>query len=86
MRAASSSQSDLVLEAMRTHRDGGWGRVRVATSATLAAYVLPAILLGPAGSVIRASRWPSRPDRPARCCGAWPTTRPTSPSSTRRGR
>ena len=40
------SQSDLVLEAMRSHRDGGWGRVRVATSATLAAYVLPEILSG----------------------------------------
>ncbi len=40
------SQSDLVLEAMRAHRDGGWGRVRVATSATLAAYVLPEILSG----------------------------------------
>ena len=39
-------QSDLVVEAMRTHRDGGWGRVRLATSATLAAYVLPPVLLG----------------------------------------
>jgi DNA-binding transcriptional LysR family regulator len=38
-------QADLVTEAMRTHRDGGWARVRVATSATLAAYVLPPLLL-----------------------------------------
>ena len=38
-------QADLVTEAMRTHRDGGWARVRVATSATLAAYVLPSLLL-----------------------------------------
>lgn len=39
-------QSDLVVEAMRLHRDGGWGRVRLATSAPLAAYVLPPLLLG----------------------------------------
>jgi DNA-binding transcriptional LysR family regulator len=38
-------QSDLVVESMRVHRDGGWGRLRLATSATLAAYVLPPILL-----------------------------------------
>ena len=38
-------QSDLALEAMQGYRDGGWGRVRVATSATLAAHILPPLLL-----------------------------------------
>jgi len=38
-------QSDLALEAMQGYRDGGWGRVRVATSATLATYILPPLLL-----------------------------------------
>ena len=38
-------QSDLALEAMQGYRDGGWRRVRVATSATLAAHILPPLLL-----------------------------------------
>lgn len=38
-------QAELAVEAMRAHRDGGWSRVRVATSATLGAYVLPPLLL-----------------------------------------
>jgi DNA-binding transcriptional LysR family regulator len=38
-------QSDHLMEAMRIRRDGGWGRVRLLASATLAAYVLPPLLL-----------------------------------------
>jgi len=37
-------RADHAVEAVRALRDGGWGRVRLATSATLGAYVLPPIL------------------------------------------
>ena len=84
MRADLIQQSDLVDEAMRTHRDGGWGRVRLATSATLAAYVLPPILLelrkryprlevavtaGSAGKVLRQVA-DNRADSPSSTCRA----------------
>lgn len=42
--AALLQQADDVVDAMRAHGDGLLGHVRLATSATLAAYVMPAIL------------------------------------------